>query len=271
MKKYILLIISIVSVWGCDKTDSQDITTQLRLSVTSTYFYPVKVYADIASVSVAVTDVDGTSDEQWLEVDNAKGVFNLYKLSNGAHQSLGAKKMSAGTITQIKITLGNNNYIVKANAEKPTQTDSIKIDFPKNFNPEVIIPLDVLMENSIITNLAVDFDMVRSLWVDADKTIYFAPKVRVYNYGYSSALRGSVTPADSVNFVAMIKEKDTVFTHPVTSGSFQVDGLSQGQWKIVINALPDTKYTDTTFTKQVDKSGVIQIDAVQLPLKKTKK
>lgn len=265
MKKSIIIMIFAVLFCYCQKQESEP-TTVLRVNLTSTYYMPI--FTEIVDVQVAFTDTINPSTENWIAVTNAKGIYNLAELSNGTKKLLGIEKLENGKITKLKINFGDKNFYLQRNPTDSTKLDTVRIDYASNFNKELIVPVEIPVNNYVISNVLIDIDVYHSLFIDKNKKYYISPKIRVYDFGYVASVKGSATPGDSIEGIILSSDGDTLVTRPNSAGSYKIDGLRKGDWKIHVVPFNTTKFKDTTFQVKLDKLIETNVDEVKLTPKK---
>ncbi|GEM_PF-2249092 len=265
MKKSFLLIIAAILFFSCQKQDNE-LTSVLKMNITSTYYLPI--FTEIEDVQVAFADTINPSTENWISVANAKGVYNLAELSNGTKKLMDVVKLENGRITKVKISFGENNFYLQRNAKDSTKLDTVKIDYINNFNKELVLPVNIPINNYVISNVVIDIDVFHSLFVDRNNKYYISPKVRVYDFGYVASVKGNATPGDSISGIILSSEGDTLITRPNPSGNYKIEGLRRGDWKIHIVPINTDRYNDTVFEVKLDKLIETNIEAIKLSLKK---
>ena len=112
IKKYkvVLLLVAITAVVysSCkkDETKSEGNAT-VRVHLTDAPGAYKQVNVDVKRVEIH-SDLVG-----WVTVDSANaGVYNLLDFTNGADTLLGDAELPAGTISQMRLVLGDNNTLV---------------------------------------------------------------------------------------------------------------------------------------------------------------
>ena len=84
-----------------------------------------KVEVNISSDSGANSGADSGTNSGWQTVNLLRpGVYNLLKFSNGIDTLLAAADLPAGTISQMRLTLGDNNSVVIDSQSFPLKTPS---------------------------------------------------------------------------------------------------------------------------------------------------
>lgn len=116
--------------------------------------------ASFDSVNVEIVEVQLHSDAQgWTTIPTQAGMYNLLELQNGIDTVIaGIQQFPAGHATQMRLILGETNYVVAGGTVTPLELSSqdrtgIKInlnyDFDANVNYEILI--DFVASESIVS------------------------------------------------------------------------------------------------------------------------
>lgn len=115
--------------------------------------------ASFDSVNVEIVEVQLHSDAQgWATLSTQAGMYNLLELQNGIDTVLATTpQFPAGHVTQMRLILGETNYVVSGGVTTPLELSSqdrtgLKInldyDFDPNLNYEILI--DFVASESIV-------------------------------------------------------------------------------------------------------------------------
>ena len=193
-----------------------------------------EVWVDIRQVEVMVNDSSPV-----LLGGTHPGVYNLLELTNGKDTLLADAFIPAGKISQIRLVLGDNNYIVTRLGEKL----SLKTPSAQQSGLKVQVHQDVA--GGILYRLTLDFDVARSI-VQAGNSgnIILKPVLRLVSFLPSGGdLRGVVVPGSVLTAVYAINGPDTVATAftSVPSGNFYIKDIPGGNY--LLSYVPaDTLY-----------------------------
>lgn len=184
----------------------------------------------------------GDSDQfgRWMALDFTPGVYDLLKLRNGLDMLLGSVEVS-GTVRKIRVALGNDNYVVKANTPLPLKLQ----DDSTNHH----IYIDVLEESRVRNNdgsmaVFLDFDLGRSIKKPEGQYVLF-PYLRTLPADRSLELEGYAFPAEASVMVSVYNNEDTASALPDNSGYFKIRGSELGTYNVAYHA-GNNAYKDTT-------------------------
>lgn len=227
-----------------------------------------KVFLDIRKVEVLVDTCGKTDDEGWDDKDRCwwdedhdhdrgskpdscqvwdsldihPGVYDLLTLRNGADTLLAGGAVHKGTMERIRITVGDNNSLVKNGVTYPLKSVSgqSKIIVRVRHNE-----WDALTSDNL--QLWLDFDVQRSIIRVWDGKFILRPFINVFTIIKMGSISGKVTPWDAYPVISIYNSnKDTLYALPWRDGGFKVRGLKVGSWNVFVNA--SNGYKDTTVT-----------------------
>lgn len=233
-----------------------------------------------AKVNVYLIDAPASYDEVWVEVlgveilpkgkneDNGNAwinlaheaddqKINLLSLTGGNSAHLGEVEVPAGEISQIRLLLGDDNYIIqdgqRINLTTPSaQQSGLKLKIDKPLNP------------GISYDLIIDFDASKSIVKAGNSGMYILKPVLRVVAEESATIEGTILPLEARPVeVSAIIEEDTVGTFTDESGKFVLRGLKTGSYKLMI--VPNESYVGLTLEDIETETGkVTWIDPIQL-------
>jgi len=160
------------------------------------------------------------------------GVYNLMELTNGKDTLLADAVIPAGKLSQIRLILGDNNYIINSAGDK------IDLKTPSAMQSGLKVQIHEDLSGGILYRLTLDFDVARSI-VPAGSSgdINLKPVLRVLSFAPSGGnLSGVVLPGTIPAAVFAINGMDTVastFTS-TPSGNFLIKDIPAGNYTLSI-------------------------------------
>ncbi|MFC3416514.1 DUF4382 domain-containing protein [Algoriphagus hitonicola] len=271
MKKYIsyLMTALIAAVsFSCDFNDSPSLEEgQARVN-----FYLVdapgdfdEVWVEVLALRVKAGEIDladeedGDDESAWEEIpyENGSQMINLLDLTGNNSQLLGDANLEAGSIQQLRLILGENNYVVKDGEEFPLKTPSAQQSGLK-------IKLYEEIEAGNSYDLVIDFDVAKSIVVAGNSgNVILKPVLRAYMQE-TAGIMGQVLPLEAQPIsVSTTVDGEVVTTFTDTDGNFKIQGLEPGTYSLLIT--PEEGYVPVTIDGVVVEEGEItQVDAVTL-------
>lgn len=242
---------------SCEKTDPSENAGRLRIKLTDATDVSIKeLYLDVREIAIYATDTLG-QDGEWVKLEYSGGEYNLLTLLNGKKIQLVDQYFPADkTIHRVKLVLGNNNRILTFTI------DEIPLQLPPQFINEVVIDViePIRMEPHIISSIVLDVNAALSVR-EVDGNYFLYPSARAFSETYGSSLRGYLSPQElrSIWFIGITKEETTLMSLPEPDGMFLFPGLEEGIWEVYLATLPDAIFADTTFTWNIDTTGIVDI------------
>lgn len=231
MNNWRILIGMLVAVMflatACQKQDG-DATLNVRLTDAPGDYEAVNV--EIERVDVH-TDVDG-----WVTLNTYAGVYNLLDYVNGEDTLLATAELPAGSISQIRLILGDDNTVQVDGQVYELKTPSAQQSGLKlNFHDTLAV--------GVVHGLILDFDAGQSVVETGNGKYILKPVIRVMGVDVTTGIEGSVLPAINTSVMAY-NASDTVSTYTDLTGNFVIGGLAPGTYDVALS--PIAPYTDTT-------------------------
>jgi hypothetical protein len=257
---------------------------QQRLSI---YFadnpgYFDNVFLDIRKVEVLVdtctnTDDDGNWGDDyhrcwwwedrrddkdtcqvWDSLGIRAGVYDILSLRNGTDTLLGDGIVPKGKVKKIRITLGDNNYLVKDSTTYPLKSPSGQV--------RIVIQVrhsewEEFSDDNF--RLWLDFDVDRSIIQTRQGQFILRPVIHVFTLKQTGSISGKVTPWDAYPVVTVYNGEDTSYALPWKDGEYKLRGLKAGTYNVFVNA--SNGYRDTTITGiTVSRGENTKVDGIKL-------
>lgn len=183
----------------------------------------------------------------WDTLPMVPGIYDLLQFSNGLDTMFSSAILPQGKILAIKLSLGDNNTVVKNS-----------VTYPLNLLPEwhnVYIRLHGEDFEKVTTNnfkIWIDFDMGHSIFSDNGK-FYLRPFLKAFAVNNTGRVEGQVLPHDAFPVIEVYNATDTGYALPGEEGYFMVRGLAAGTYTVFINA--SSPYQDTTISNVTLQAG----------------
>jgi hypothetical protein len=218
-----LSAVVILSIFSCKKEG--DATIQIRLTDGPADYEAVNI--EILSAKMH-TSSDTADQSGWQNLPITAGVYDLLKLSNGLDTLLGSMSLPAGFVSQIRLTLGDNNSINDAGVVYPLEIKSGDKD-------QLKIKVNQNIEAGESYSFLIDFDAGKSIKESGNNKYKLKPVVRLVDATTSGVIKGYISPSDCKSVVYAISATDTLTTRThKSSGYFMLQGLTPNAYKVVI-------------------------------------
>lgn len=252
------LAIATIFTFSCQKNSGTADQPRLQLRLTDNPPTGIKeVWVDIQQVEIIV----GDSSHPVALTGVHAGVYNLLDLTGGKDTLLADALIPAGTISQIRLILGDNNYIVTPTGEK------IALKTPSAQQSGLKVQLHQEVSGGMLYRLVLDFDVARSLvFAGNGGNVILKPVLRVLSFVPSGGnISGVVAPDSVLTTVIAIQGLDTIasaFTN-ATNGSYYLKDIPAGNYSL--SFIPsDTAYKKVQLNTIVTLGQTTKVDTVHL-------
>jgi hypothetical protein len=253
----IMMLLAMVFIAGSCKKDNNDNTgggtpATLTIMLTDAPAGYDAVNIDILSVGVHV-------DSGWYDFDlENPGIFNLIDLSNGNTALLvSGVTVPAGTITQMRLHLGDNNTVV-------VDGNSFALKTPSGQTSGYKVKMNAAIHSGVTYQVLIDFDAAKSVVKQGNGNYLLKPVCYGNLMANIGQIDGTVVPAAGGNIASAWNATDTlsVFVDQQT-GYFLINSLVPGAYMVRITA--NLPYIDTTFASVAVAAGqVTHLDSIHL-------
>lgn len=261
MKWSIIVALGAITVLSaCSKSSNSSGGNAARLQVRLTD----KPNPDVSQVWIDVREIQIIRSDSGGPVTLSgahPGVYNLLDLTNGKDTLLADAMIPAGTISQIRLILGNNNYIVTSTGEK------ISLKTPSGQESGIKVQVHQSVSGGILYRLVLDFDAGRSIvFAGNSGNVLLKPVIRILSFAPSGGdIKGIVVPASVRTWVFAIQGADTIgsTSTDTTHGNYFFKDVPAGNY--ALSYVPaDTTYKAASRAATVVLGQVTVVDTVRL-------
>lgn len=255
----------LLASFACDTNDSPE-SGQARVS-----FYLVDAPADYDEIWIEVlalrvkADHESSEmteeDETWNEIIfEGSRYINLLDLTGGNSLLLGTEDFPEGEIDQIRLILGEDNYLIK-------EVDRFELMTPSAQQSGLKIKVDQEIEAGNTYNLIIDFDAAKSIVTAGNSgNIILKPVLRAY-LEQSQGVQGQVLPPEAQPVQVTVIGNGVDFnTFTDENGNYTIQGIEPGTYDLTFT--PNELYNPAEVTGIiVEDDKVTTVPAVTLTLK----
>ena len=232
MKKYQLFLFLFTLTFGfvgCSEDDSSEGpgTAQVAIKLTDAPGDFAKVIVEVEDVMIK-TAVDGDDEEGWTSLEDVNtGPYDLLELTGGRTALLADAEIPAGYLGQIRLVLGDNNYLVEQG-----DTRELVLKVPSGQQSGLKLQVNEELEADKTYTFILDFDVEESVVATSAGNFNLKPVIRVAVEEASGSIVGEVHPTSEQVLVTVQNgtTKASAYTGP--EGKFQVHGLPAGTYKV---------------------------------------
>ena len=254
----IALLFSCILFFSCQKNDNPSSDkARLQVRLTDSPDPNVKeVWIDVQKVLINM------GDTSWITLGGAHpGVYNLLDFTNGKDTVLADAEISAGNISQIRLLLGDNNFIITNSG------DRIDLTTPSAQQSGLKVQVNKSVTGGLLYRLILDFNAGESI-IKAGNSGKFIlkPVLRIISFVPSGGnIKGVVIPDSVRTAIYAIDGTDTVastYTDTV-NGNFWFGDIPAGSY--LLSFVPaDTAYKNADRNVSVMLGQTTVVDTVKL-------
>jgi len=230
--------LAVLLIPACNKDDNN----QAHLSVRMT-----DAPANFDAVMVDIQGVEVIGNGGTVVVLNAnKGIYNLLDFSNGLDTLIASGDIDAGTISQIRLILGDNNTVLVDGVVHHLNTPSAEQSGLK-------LQIHQTFVAGVSYTILLDFDANQSIVKQGNGEFLLKPVIRTIDAAVSGSIRGSISPINIGTVVTATSNGISYSTITNLNGEFMIAGLPAGSYDVTIT--PDLPLWPVTIKGSVVITG----------------
>lgn len=231
MKKHTLLSLGLglataLGFTACEKSDEPASTagkSNISLKLIDAPGNFQEVLVDIQEVNVKI-------DSNWVSVPTSGGVYNLLDYVAGKDTLLSAGSVPTGEINQIRLILGDSNYVM---------VDSVyhELKTPSGQQSGLKLKSNFTLAANVDYSFYLDFDAGKSVVEKGNGTYNLKPVLYLIAEAQNGAIDGYVLPdSTSHNLAAISTTTNDTFTSTYTdsTGYYLLMGLPQDVYDLYV-------------------------------------
>jgi hypothetical protein len=280
--KFILLSFIAISFYSCSNSESG--TNAVEKTAPTISVRLVDAPGDFKAVNVEVVDVmikmddDNDDDSGWTSLEAENEIINLLDFTGGISKVLVDRfAIPAGTLSQMRLVLGDGNTIVIENDLEEDEEFDLKT--PSAQQSGLKLKVNAVIEEGYAYDFILDFDVEKSVVIAGNSgNIILKPVLYVSTEVNSGIIEGTVEPSDVASVVSVLVDDNgtpetdddfVISANTDANGQFALWGVPAGTYDLMINPDAASVYTQTIVEGVTVVNGettVIQ-EAIQLNLK----
>ena len=226
----LLGMLAIAGLSGCSNNPTSTSLGTMNIQMTD-------APGDFQAVNLVVTEVavqhaDGNGG--WEVLQSGSRTYDLLQLRNGVFSTLGISQLPAGHYNQLRLKLGAGSNVVVDNTTHPLRV-------PSGMQSGLKLAGSFVVPAQGRVDLALDFDVARSITPKGDGSYLLGPVIRVVTISLPDnkpgAIHGVVAPSGVMASVFVILNADTVASSMnATDGQFKIMLLPAGTYQLTFHA-----------------------------------
>jgi len=233
-------------------------TSKLQVRMTDAPGDYEEVNIEIESVQVHRENTD--TEEGWVTLDEIHpGIYNLLDFANGKDTLLASAELPAGSISQIRLILGNDNTV------KLKDGTIVDLKTPSGQTSGVKLQVNATLEEDVTYVMLLDFDAARSVVPKGNGGYNLKPVIRVISQAVAGGIKGKVTPAEYKPGIYVISAaNDTLGGFANEAGDFLIKGVPAGSYTVKFYT-EDDAHNKTIENVEVSQNAIKDLGTIELP------
>ena len=275
--KLILPLLFVTFLFSCNDSNSDGVskdapTISVRL---------VDAPGDYEAVNVEIVDVmikmddDSEDEEGWMSLEANNEIVNLLDFTGGISKVLVERfPIPVGTLSQMRLVLGDGNTIVIKNENDESQEFDLKT--PSGQQSGLKVKTDAVIEEGFTYDFVLDFDVDKSI-VHAGNSgnIILKPVLYASAEVNSGIIEGMVTPIEEPAMASVLINEGTedefeISAYTDETGAFALWGVPPGTYEVVVKPTnEESDYMYVSVSDVVVTVGEVTViaDPIELMLK----
>jgi hypothetical protein len=237
---------SVAFLQSCKKDDNDTVSSEKTATVNMHLTDDPAVY-DAVWINIQKVEVTMEGHSAVSIVPIRPGMYNLLTFRNGLDTLLLRATVPAGKVSQIRLILGEGNYVVVDGQVHDLNTPSAQESGLKlNLKDEFIA--------GGAYDVWIDFDAGKSIHETGNGKYQLKPVIRAYTALTDGRVKGFVLPASALTMVYLSNGTDAYAAIPGPDGYFIFTGVPEGTYSVTFDATV-TSFQDITVNNVVVKYG----------------
>lgn len=277
--KLILSSLLLISLFGCNDSDSELNATSLEAPIISIRL--VDTPGDFEEVNIEVIDVmiKMNDDNGWQSLDPINtGVHDLLKLTGGLNVLLVDRfQIPAGVLNQIRLVLGEENTVVIEGEEGET-SEEFPLKTPSAQQSGLKIKVNEELLPGFTYDFLLDFDVDKSIVIAGNSdNIILKPVIRASVIATSGIIEGNVSPSEIETLAYVVlddmgtsetDDDEIIYANTDENGHFALWGVPAETYVVILSPDSASDYVETVVTGVMVLNGEIKdIGTIELKLK----
>ena len=223
-----ILLSASLLLLSCKKSESSERgQARLQVSLTDDPGNYDEVLIDVKDIQINVT---GNTDEGWQSLEGVNtGVYDLLKLVNDEDTILADATIPSGRIHQLRLILGEENYV-------KVDGTTIKLNTPSAQQSGLKLNIQQEVTSGILYKILLDFDVAKSIVATGNGSYNLKPVIRTVFESIGGSIKGWVDPKDFKTAISAIQGTDTIAgTFTGNDGGYIIKGIAQGSYSLYFN------------------------------------
>jgi len=255
---FFISLILLLSSCSRNQKSADSNSSRLQIRLTDSPFPNAKeVWVDIQQIEILMDD----TAKPLILGGTHPGLYNLLDFTNGKDTLLADALIPPGKISQVRLILGDNNYIITNENEK------ISLKTPSGQESGLKVQVHQDVTGGILYRLILDFDAGRSIVKAGNSGNYLLkPVLRIISLVPSGGnIQGIIVPDSVRTMIFAIQGIDTIASTSTdtTNGNYLFKDVPAGDYSLIY--IPaDTSFKTASANATVSLGQTTIVDTVKL-------
>ncbi|WP_245889535.1 DUF4382 domain-containing protein [Cecembia rubra] len=267
-KTSFILFVFLFSLFSCSNEDLDRSNGLVNVFIIGSPGEFEEIWLEIIGAEVKTTGGRGTdnTDPVFLPNTQTEKKVNIAGLTASSQFLIGRAEFSEGNIIEIKLLLGEDNFVVFGGQNFPLILNSEEAMKPK-------LLVNYTIRGGISHDIFLDFDAFRSFQISngLEPRISLTPEIRSFLSLNTGRASGSISPANQRVAIITADENDLILSttsSQAPSGNFSLRGLEAGKlYKTYIIPFNQAYLPDTLDSVRVNAIQNKQLGTINLRLR----
>ncbi len=231
---FIAAALSVAGLTACNKDDgSSGFNSSSSKATVGVHLTDGPADYDAIFLDVEAIELKTESDE-WVALPLVRtGFYDILRFRNGADTLLGRVELPVGRVSEMRLILGDDSYLVEDG-----QTYDLKV--PSGQSSGLKVKMDETLVAGGAYDFWLDFDAGKSVHQTGNGQYMLKPVVRGYTTLSNGRIRGYVLPLAAGTTVYAHNGVDTFSAIPGPDGFFLISGMPAGTYTLHYDATAGT-------------------------------
>jgi hypothetical protein len=240
--------LSVVGFTACNKDD--DSGTNTSKATVGVHLTDGPADYDAIYLDVEAVELKTESNANWVALPLVRtGFYDILRFRNGADTLLGRVELPVGRLSEMRLILGDDSYLVEDG-----QAYDLKV--PSGQSSGLKVKMDETLVAGGAYDFWLDFDAGKSVHQTGNGQYMLKPVVRGYTALSNGRIRGYVLPLAAGTTVYAYNGVDTFSAIPGPDGFYLISGVPAGTYTLHYDATAGT-FNDVILPAVVVSHGAI--------------
>jgi len=257
---FLVAILAVTVLFSCSSDDSNGSdSARVKVRMTDAPGEYKSVFVDV--IDVKVKSDASVSEDGWVSLAGVQPeVIDLLELTGGVTQLLADAEVKAGFLSQIRLVLGTDNYLILNDGSRQ------ELSTPSAQQSGLKVKVDQELIAGEEYEFLLDFDVDKSI-VSAGNSGGFIlkPVIRATATSETGSIQGTVHPTTFQSEITAENATSKISAFTNVNGKFSLNGVPAGIYKVTVKPSAISGFQVKTINNiEVSAKGTIDLETIFL-------